>query len=456
MSKKKRRHKEPGFDLDLSYITSRIIAMGFPSTGNEGIFRNHADHVTEFLRVKHGDKVKVYNLCSERDYPVSLFNGRVAKYPFDDHNPPPLQMFLPFCEDVKEWLDSDPENVVAIHCKAGKGRTGVMICAYLLYIGEWDDADECMAFYGSARTYNGKGVTIPSQKRFIRHFADLCRGIGPHFASNVGTRITYADEAGNSKEEHCVVDTNADVESGSEDEIETETALVCTTDEDVVCLGDDRHDTAAITSADSCDNKTGLGSGVDRSVIVTPQGAVFTDYSESGTNLEDNLKRARAAASSSKVGKRPTYAQASFWMTSHQDIVHKIFLDTGVPGGLLGSSLDLEVDDGRVLALEDSKTAELEDAEQKVRGRVPPPVVLAVVGLRLSAVPQLNIRGTFQPVLHIQGAGYSIMSTDFLPMCTYRGRGAVTFAIPGIFISPLHLQFAVDTVHNYICRNQCG
>jgi protein-tyrosine phosphatase len=175
VSKKKRRHKEDGFDLDLTYITPQLIAMGFPATGNEGIYRNNAAHVTGFLRSKHGDKVKVYNLCSERDYPKSLFDGRVSKYPFDDHNPPPMSMFLPYCQDVHQWLQSDSEHVVAVHCKAGKGRTGVMICAYLIYVGEWEDPYDSMQFYGFARTNDQKGVTIPSQRRFICYFAELCR-----------------------------------------------------------------------------------------------------------------------------------------------------------------------------------------------------------------------------------------------------------------------------------------
>jgi len=65
--------------------------------------------------------------------------------------------------------------VAVVHCKAGKGRTGLMICCWLLFAKDWDTADKAMAFYALARTQNQKGVTIPSQIRYIRYFEEKMR-----------------------------------------------------------------------------------------------------------------------------------------------------------------------------------------------------------------------------------------------------------------------------------------
>lgn len=39
-----------------------------------------------------------------------------------------------FCEDAAAFLAAAPDNVVVVHCKAGKGRTGMLICALLLHM----------------------------------------------------------------------------------------------------------------------------------------------------------------------------------------------------------------------------------------------------------------------------------------------------------------------------------
>ena len=49
VSKKKRRYKADGYNLDLSYVTDRVIAMGFPSESVESIYRNALDDVRSFL-----------------------------------------------------------------------------------------------------------------------------------------------------------------------------------------------------------------------------------------------------------------------------------------------------------------------------------------------------------------------------------------------------------------------
>lgn len=172
VSKKKLRFTKDGFDLDLSYITPRLIAMGYPSTGAESYFRNPAPQVQAFIERYHSGHCKVYNLCIEKAYGAAVLGlpeTCVEQHGCFDHNPAPLICIAPFCESAKRWLDTDPRNVVAVHCKAGKGRTGMMISSLLVYMGEQPDAAASLSLFGRMRTANEKGVTIPSQQRYVRY-----------------------------------------------------------------------------------------------------------------------------------------------------------------------------------------------------------------------------------------------------------------------------------------------
>ncbi|KAJ9159505.1 hypothetical protein P3X46_025011 [Hevea brasiliensis] len=178
VSQNKRRYQEGGFDLDMTYITENIIAMGFPagdmSSGFfgyfEGFYRNHMEEVIKFFETHHKGKYKVYNLCSERLYDASLLEGKVASFPFDDHNCPPIQLIISFCQSAYSWLKEDIENVVVVHCKAGMARTGLMISSLLLYLKFFPTAEESIDYYNQKRCFDGKGLVLPSQIRYVKYF----------------------------------------------------------------------------------------------------------------------------------------------------------------------------------------------------------------------------------------------------------------------------------------------
>ena len=50
------------------------------------------------------------------------------------------------CGNMKEWMEADEANVVVVHCKGGKGRTGTVISAWLVESGQVESAAVCSTY----------------------------------------------------------------------------------------------------------------------------------------------------------------------------------------------------------------------------------------------------------------------------------------------------------------------
>lgn len=169
VSQDKIRYEEGNFNLDLTYITPKIIAMAYPGTGIESGYRNPMSAVVNFFEAKHKDHFKIINL-TEYDYNPEFFNNNVENYPFPDHHPPTFADLLEIVESCKEFLEADEANIVALHCIAGMGRTGTVICCLLMYLNQRYSPFDALSHFKVIRTANSTGVKNPSQIRCVYNF----------------------------------------------------------------------------------------------------------------------------------------------------------------------------------------------------------------------------------------------------------------------------------------------
>jgi len=125
------------------------------------------------------------------NYHPRLLLDHMTRIPFEDHGPPLLLEILYFCSEASRWLSTNLRTVIAVHCKGGKGRTGLMISALLLWTGHRRCALDALELFSFRRTENyskedglcededessntekkrrNQGVDGPSQIRYVHY-----------------------------------------------------------------------------------------------------------------------------------------------------------------------------------------------------------------------------------------------------------------------------------------------
>ncbi|XP_026977580.1 tensin-1 isoform X1 [Sagmatias obliquidens] len=171
------RAAEDCCELDLVYVTERIIAVSFPSTANEENFRSNLREVAQMLKSKHGGNYLLFNL-SERRPDITKLHAKVLEFGWPDLHTPALEKICSVCKAMDTWLNADPHNVVVLHNKGNRGRIGVVIAAYMHYSNISASADQALDRFAMKRFYEDKIVPIgqPSQKRYVHYFSGLLSG----------------------------------------------------------------------------------------------------------------------------------------------------------------------------------------------------------------------------------------------------------------------------------------
>ena len=93
-------------------------------------------------------------------------------FPFPDHHAPPLTFLFTIVNAVDSWIEASPENVAIVHCKGGKGRTGVVIVCWLMYSALFPEIGDAAKHFAAKRSSTAKGVTQPSQVRYLTYFSN--------------------------------------------------------------------------------------------------------------------------------------------------------------------------------------------------------------------------------------------------------------------------------------------
>ncbi|XP_064362731.1 tensin-3 isoform X8 [Dromaius novaehollandiae] len=168
---------EEGYELDLTYITERIIAVSFPASCSEETYLHNLQDVTRMLKSKHGDNYLVLNL-SEKRYDLAKLNPKIMDVGWPDLHAPPLDKVCTICKAMESWLNSDPQHVVVIHCRGGKGRIGVVISSYMHFTNVSASADQALDRFAMKKFFDDKVSALmqPSQKRYVQFLSGLLSG----------------------------------------------------------------------------------------------------------------------------------------------------------------------------------------------------------------------------------------------------------------------------------------
>lgn len=170
-------------DLDVSFITQRIIVMPCPTEGLESAYKtNHIEDVKMYLEQRyHPSKISVYNLgprCARLSPPVRTVECGFIYQP-NPPKAPTLTYMYSLAEDMYGFLISDPKSVIIVQSPdGGRATASTMICALMVYAQLVREPEDALQMFAVKRIPPNMK---PSELRYLYYTADIIRSHLPHY-----------------------------------------------------------------------------------------------------------------------------------------------------------------------------------------------------------------------------------------------------------------------------------
>ena len=153
-------------DIDLSYVTSRLIVMSCPTEGIESAaFGNNIDLIKEVIETKHGRNYRIYNLAN-KNYRKEKFAQVIdLGSQLSANRAPPNALICKLAANINKFLSENSKNVCIINCNDGKVVSAIAVSTILMYFGVVKNVESALNLFHIKR---GSNVQLsPCQYKYL-------------------------------------------------------------------------------------------------------------------------------------------------------------------------------------------------------------------------------------------------------------------------------------------------
>lgn len=155
-----------------TFITQKLLFLPFPS-------QDSIVALSAYMRSRFPNKFMIWNL-SEHSYDVSFFDGQVLDNIFVGYPNPPLEAIFAILNSIKAWLETDQQNIAALHCQASRSRSLMIAACYLAWNGkEFSSPHSALQRLCSQLKLAQDTLMFPSQMRYLDYVDRVMNGAEP-------------------------------------------------------------------------------------------------------------------------------------------------------------------------------------------------------------------------------------------------------------------------------------